>query len=480
MSSEKFTQAGLREPALRKVVAGSFAGALLEWYDFFAFGTASGLVFGRLFFPDADPMVATIAAFAFFGVGFWARPLGGIVFGHFGDRVGRKVTLIWTIMIVGITTFLIGCLPTYAQVGIWAPILLVALRLLQGFGLGGEYGGASLMAIESAPRNRRGFIGSLPQAASSAGVILATSVFAACDLLLTDAQFMSWGWRIPFWLSAPMLVVGLYIRIHVAETKDFASAQGSGMAAGPQDGAEPRRTAEPRTGHPVTGSASRQRAAEGLPVVELFRRHPRNIILATGARLVETVFFNAIYSFAVAYMVSTLGMDRHVPLTGMLLAASVGIVMCPIAGWLSDRYGQRSIYLLASLVCTVISFGLFEVLGTRDVVLIYCAMIVGFSLGPVTLFAVQPTMFSRMFDTNVRYTGLSVAYQVSAIVGGMTPLFAASLLALGDGNPRYVVAYLAGVSAISCVCVWLIRYEAKQDPFLPFSCLARTRGRSAT
>ena len=426
---------------MRKVVAASFAGAMLEWYDFFVFGTASGLVFGRLFFAQSDPLMGIIAAFATFGVGFFARPIGGIVFGHFGDRVGRKATLIWTLMIVGLSTFLIGLLPTYADVGVLAPILLVALRIVQGFGLGGEYGGAALMTIESSPRSRRGFMGSLPQAAASAGIMLATGVFSLCNWLLSEDQFMAWGWRIPFLLSIVMLIVGMYIRVHVEETGDFQRAH---------------RALE------RSGDAAGERRREAPPIVELFRRHPRNILLALGARLAETVSSNAINAFGIAYISTQLGMGRQVPLTGMLIASAVGIILCPLIGRLSDRCGQRPIYLAGAAFCAVFIFPFFNLLATKDVHVIWATLIVAYIMGPTSMFAVQPTMFSRMFGTRVRYTGLSFAYQFSAILGGLTPLIASSLLAMNDGRPWLVAAYLAAISAVSFVCVYLIRTECRE------------------
>lgn len=424
---------GLRNSATRKVVAASFAGALLEWYDFFIFGTAAGLVFGPLFFPQEDPVVGTIAAFATFGVGFLARPLGGVVFGHYGDKVGRKVTLIWTLIIVGISTFLVGLLPTYANAGVWAPVLLVVLRLIQGFGLGGEYGGAALMTIESAPEKQRGFLGSLPQTAASAGIMLATGVFALCNGLLTQEQFMSWGWRIPFLLSAVMLIVGMYIRIHTEETQDFRNAE-----------------------QPVKNSHAPKAP---LPIVELFRKHPKNIFLALGARLAETVSSNIINAFGIAYLSTQLAMDRQIPLTGMLVASAIGLISCPLIGWLSDRWGQRPLYMAGATFCLIFAFPFFWLLETQQPVLIWFAMIVGYNFGPTMMFAVQPTMFVRMFGTKVRYTGLSFAYQFSAILGGMTPLIASSLLALGGGKPWYVAGYFALISALSLFCVWKIRVK---------------------
>lgn len=430
----EITHSGLSGKAMRRVVMGSFAGALLEWYDFFIFGTAAGLVFAPLFFPDSDPWIGLIAAFATFGVGFLTRPLGGIVFGHFGDKVGRKITLIWTLGIVGVSTFLIGFIPTYKEIGVWAPMTLMALRLIQGFGLGGEYGGAALMTIESAPESKRGFLGSLPQTAASAGIMLATGVFALCNHFMTQEQFLSWGWRIPFWLSAVMLAVGMFIRLHTEETLDFQKQR-----------------------KPATKEKSR------LPLFELFRHHPRNILLALGARLAESVSSNIINAFGIVYISSQLALSRDIPLTGMLIASAIGILCCPLMGWISDRVGQRKIYLLGAGFCVLFAFPFFLLLGTKSTLIIWCSMIVGYNLGPTMMFAVQPTLFTRMFGTHVRYTGLSFAYQFSAILGGMSPLIASSLLALGDGEPWYVALFLFLISVLSFVCVWLITPHQTAD-----------------
>lgn len=438
---------GLHNPATRRVVAASFAGALLEWYDFFIFGTAAGLIFGPLFFPQEDPVVGTIAAFATFGVGFLARPFGGIVFGHYGDKIGRKVTLIWTLMIVGISTFLIGLLPTYASAGVWAPVLLVILRLVQGFGLGGEYGGAALMTIESAPQNQRGFLGSLPQTAASAGIMLATGVFALCNWGLTQEQFMSWGWRVPFLLSVVMLGIGMYIRVHTEETGDFKHAKQEAIAERQSLLTVPIADRDPNKLH----------KKNVFPIIQLFKQHPKNIFLALGARLAETVSSNIINAFGIAYLSTQLTMERQIPLTGMLIASAIGLITCPLFGWLSDRTGQRLLYIIGAAFCILFAFPFFFLLKMQDPIIICLAIIIGYNLGSTMMFAVQPTLFTRMFGTKVRYTGLSFAYQFSAILGGMTPLIASSLLALGDGEPWYVATYLCVISIVSLICVLLIK-----------------------
>ena len=425
---------GLSGKAMRRVVMGSFAGALMEWYDFFIFGTAAGLVFAPLFYPDSDPFIGLIASFATFGVGFLTRPLGGIVFGHFGDKIGRKITLIWTLAIVGCSTFLIGFIPTYQEIGIWAPLILMVLRLIQGFGLGGEYGGAALMTIESAPESRRGFLGSLPQTAASVGIMLATGIFALCNHFLTSEQFLSWGWRIPFWLSAVMLIVGLFIRLHNEETLDFQKQK-----------------------------TTNNKEKSVPPLIELFKKHPRNILLALGARLAESVSSNIINAFGIVYISSQLALSRDIPLTGMLIASAIGIFSCPLVGWLSDRIGQKSLYLSGAGFCVLFAFPFFLLLDSKSTLIIWCSMILGYNLGPTMMFAVQPTLFTRMFGTKVRYTGLSFAYQFSAILGGLSPLIASSLLALGGGKPWYVALFLFAVSVLSFVCVWLIEPTDEQE-----------------
>ena len=413
--------------SMPKVAVASFAGALMEWYDFFIFGTASALVFGPLFFPSHDPLTGVMASFATFGVGFLARPLGGVVFGHLGDRVGRKATLVATLVIIGIGTFLIGVLPTYASAGVTAPILLVILRLLQGFGLGGEYGGAALLTIEHAPQGRRGFWGSLPQAAASAGILLATGVFSLVELLPHDA-LMSWGWRIPFLLSAVMLAVGLYIRLNTTETPDFERAKASADTS-------------------------------SLPIVKLLRDHPRNVLLTLGARLAETTSSNIINAFGIVYVTTQLAMAKSVPLNGVLIASLIGIFMCPLFGTISDRLSRRTVYIAGAAFMALFAFPYFIMLNTHTVTTIWLAIIIAYNFGPTSMFAVQGTFFSELFGAGVRYTGLSIAYQVSAIIGGFTPLIAASLLKLGGGTPWLVAGFLCAISILSLVSAVLVRRE---------------------
>jgi len=414
--------------SMTKIAAASFAGAMLESYDFFIFGTASALVFGPLFFPLADPFAETMASFATFGVGFLARPIGGIVFGHIGDRIGRKSALITTLLIMGIGTFLIGLLPTYKTGGVLAPILLVLLRLIQGFGLGGEYAGAALLTIEHADEGRRGFWGSLPQAAASGGILLATGMFSLVSRL-PEKALMSWGWRIPFLASIALLIVGMFIRLNVTETPDFERAKRSESNTRP-------------------------------PLVTLLQNHLRNVVLAFGARLAETVASNIINAFGIAYVSAQLAMNRSVPLTGMLIASSIGIGMCPAFGALSDRFGRRLVYVGGAAFMAVFAFPLFVLLGTRTASLIWLAMVVAYNFGPTMMFAVQTTFFSELFGTSVRYTGLSIAYQVSAIVGGFTPLIATALFKANRGAPWMVAGFLCGISLLSLLSALFVRKDS--------------------
>ncbi len=414
-----------------KVVLGSYAGALMEWYDFFIYGTASALIFNKLFFPQVDALLGTILAFATFGVGFLARPLGGIVFGHYGDKIGRKKILIITIIIMGGGTFLIGLLPTYDQIGIAAPIILTILRILQGIGLGGEYGGAALITIEHAPRGQRGFWGSLPQSATSAGILVATGVFALCTRL-PEADLLSWGWRIPFMLSSVLLIIGVFIRSNVPETPEFEKMKA-------------------------------KKKNVNVPLIELFKKYPKNILIAFGARLAETVSSNIFNAFCIAYISTQLGMPKNDALTGILLASVIGLFVCPLYGYLSDKIGRRPIYMAGAAFLVIFAFPFFYFINMRDITILWVAIILGYNLGPTLMFSVQSVFFSELVGTQVRYSGLSIAYQGSAIVGGFTPLIATALLARDGGQPWYVAGYLCLIAFISLICAYLAVETFRQD-----------------
>ncbi|CAN5131239.1 hypothetical protein BH18ACT10_BH18ACT10_18670 [soil metagenome] len=298
--------------SIRRVAIASLVGTALEWYDYFLYGTAAALIFNEIFFPESDPLIGTLLAFATFGVGFGTRPIGGLVFGHYGDKIGRKAMLVITLLIMGIATCAIGLMPTYNQIGIWAPILLVVLRLVQGFGVGGEWGGAVLMAVEHAPEGRRGYYGSWPQMGVPAGLVISTVVFALFELL-PEEQFLAWGWRVPFLLSFVLVLVGLYVRLRLAESPAFQEVEETHTEA-------------------------------SMPVLEVFRTYPRNILLAMGARLGDNVLFYIFSVFVLTYVVDELGMSESVALIGVSIGAALEFIAIPFFGALSDRIGRRPVY----------------------------------------------------------------------------------------------------------------------------------------
>ncbi|GIP36949.1 MFS transporter [Paenibacillus sp. J31TS4] len=416
--------------SMSKVAGASFIGALIEWYDFFLYGTASAIVFNKLFFPNFDPLVGTIASFATFGAGFIARPVGGIIFGHYGDRIGRKAILILTLLMMGGSTFLIGLLPTYNSIGLWAPVLLVALRLFQGIGLGGEYGGAALLTIEHAPRRKRGFWGGLVQAATSGGLLLATIVFSLVSLL-PEAAFLSWGWRLPFLISFVLLGVGTFIRLKVNETPAFEKVKETGTEA-------------------------------KFPVLELFRSYPRSVLLTIGARLGESVTANITNAFAISYLTTRLGLPKQDALNGILLAAAVAMVLSPFFGSLSDRVGRRPVYLGGALFLVLFTVPYFLLLNAGSMGLIWLALVLGY-VGSTVMLSVQSVYFTEMFGVRVRYSGLSIVYQLSSVMGGFTPLIATYLLTAGSGSPWLVAGFSILTCVISFVSVLLTKETFRAD-----------------
>lgn len=422
---------GKSEHSMKKVASASFVGALLEWYDFFLYGTASALVLNKLFFPEADPTIGTIAAFATFAVGFLARPIGGVVFGHFGDKIGRKTILVITLLLMGLSTFIIGLLPTYASIGVWAPVLLVAMRLIQGFALGGEYGGAALLMIEHAPRKSRGFWASVLQSATPLGLLLASGMFALVSML-PEAQFWAWGWRFPFLISILLLAVGTFIRFSIEETPAFKEVKESGTEA-------------------------------KVPIVELFKTYPKNIWIALGARVSETVSFNIFNVFAISYVNTHLGLKGNIALTGVFLASAIAIFASPIYGKLTDKIGRKPVYLSGNLFLVMFAFPFFYLLDTEANGLIYLAIIIGYVFGTTSLFSIQSVFFAEMFGARVRYSGLSFVYQLSGILGGFTPLIATSLLMASGGTSTYVAVFLAVTAIISLIATLFAKETFKRD-----------------
>jgi metabolite-proton symporter len=414
-----------------RVVAASFIGTAIEWYDFFLYGTAAALVFPRLFFPTADPLAGTMAAFATYAVGFLARPVGGVVFGHYGDRVGRKAALVATLMLVGVSTFLIGCLPTYEAVGPVAPALLVALRFVQGLGVGGEWAGAVLLVVEHGPGRRRGFHASWVQAGAPAGLLLATAAFHLAATL-PEPEFLAWGWRVPFLFGIVLTGAGLFIRLRVLESPLFARE----VRANPD---------------------------AGLPVLEAVRRYPRNVFLAMGARVAENGFYYFFTVFALTYATRQVGLPRGVVLDGVLIAAAVHLAVTPLFGALSDRVGRRPVYLGGAVFLAAFAFPFFWLVDTGTVAGVWLAVTVGM-VGHAAMYGPQAAFLAELFGTRVRYTGASLGYQLAApLSGGLAPLVATALLAWSGGDPWPVGVYLVGLAAVTVVAVLLAAETHRDD-----------------
>ncbi|MDV3125953.1 MHS family MFS transporter [Mycobacterium sp. 21AC1] len=415
------------------VALGSFIGTTIEWYDFFLYGTAAALVFSPLFFPAVSPAIGLIAAFGTYAVGFLARPLGGIIAGHIGDRVGRKAMLVASLVIMGLSTTLIGVLPTYAAVGIWAPVFLLLLRLLQGFGVGGEWGGAALMSVESAPTHRRGFYGSFTQIGVSAGMLLAVGAFTIAKTTLSHEAFLAWGWRVPFLLSFVLVFAGLVIRSRLAEPESFAALKSNDELA-------------------------------DRPLVDLFRHERRAVYLTTGMRLSQNAIYYLYTVFGLAYIARTIGADTNVGLQSVLIASALGLVSVPIWAALSDRYGRRPLYLFGAVTSAVFICPFFLLADTGNPVLITLAMVVGLNVFHDAMYGPQAAFFSEMFSTKVRYSGASVGYQIGSVfAGGFSPLIATTLLAVGGGRPWLVVAYFVALSVVTIVCTYLAPETNRKD-----------------
>ncbi len=416
----------------RRVILASFIGTAIEWYDFFLYGAAAALVFNELFFPQFDPAMGTMAAFATFAVGFFARPLGGVVFGHFGDKLGRKSMLVITLVLMGVSTFLVGLLPTYATIGVAAPILLVVLRFIQGFGVGGEWGGAVLMAVEHSPRGKRGYAASWPQAGVPAGLLLSTAVYGAFELLPRE-QFLSWGWRCPFLLGILLVGVGLFIRLKVFETPLFAKLQGA-------------------------------QKVSRLPILEVLLKHPRNVLLAMGARFAENVSFYIFSVFILTYAKVQLGLPKWAALTGLLVASALELMTIPAFGALSDRVGRRPVYMIGAALLGLFAFPFFWLADTRSPAWLIVGIVLGLAVAHAAMYGPQAAFFSELFGTNVRYSGASLGYQLaSPLAGGLAPLIAAWLLQLSHDRPWPVAVYMIAASLVTLLSVYLAAETSRSE-----------------
>ena len=432
------TNAAPPKPGFTKVVIASLIGTTVEWYDFFLYGSAAALVFNKLFFPNSDPLTGTLLAFTTYAIGFLARPLGGLVFGHYGDRLGRKKLLVLSLLLMGGATFAMGLLPTYAAIGVAAPLLLTLLRLVQGFALGGEWGGAVLIVSEHGSPERRGFWASWPQAGVPMGNLLATAVLAVLAAVQSDEACLSWGWRVPFLLSGVLVVIGLWIRLSVTESPVFLEAQRKAAARG--------------------GSA------EKPPIVAVVKHHWREVLIAMGARMAENVSYYVITAFILVYLTTELGLSRSVGLNAVLIGSFVHLVTIPLWGALSDRIGRKPVYLFGAVGIGVWAFVLFGLLDTGNFLLAVLAITVGL-LFHGAMYGPQAAFFSELFGTKARYTGVSVGAQLASLVAGApAPLIALALLgSFEDPNVFLVGLYIVACAVITLVAVASYGETGKRD-----------------
>lgn len=421
MTQHESTTAVLRKN--KKVLIASLTGSSIEWFDYFLYGTAAALVFNKIFFPMVDPVIGLILSYLSFSLTFFIRPIGGVLFAHIGDRIGRKKTLVLTLSLMGGATVTIGLLPTYDMIGMWAPALLILMRIIQGMGIGGEWGGALLLAYEYAPEKRKGFFGSIPQAGVTIGMLMATFIVSLMTLFSED-DFLSWGWRIPFLLSSILVLIGLWIRKDIDETPDFQKVKQSGQVA-------------------------------KAPLRDTLKHHWREVLIAAGLKVVETAPFYIFSTFVVSYATTTLTYQKSQALEAVTLGALVATIMIPLMGLLSDKIGRQRMYAVSVFVLGLFIVPWFTLLNTGTTWGIVLATVIAFGVlwAPVT--AVLGTLCSEIFSANVRYTGITLGYQLgAALAGGTAPLIATGLLAKYDGDWVPVAWYLAVTVVISLIAIF--------------------------
>ncbi len=416
---------------MRRILVASLVGSSIEWFDYFLYGTVAALVFNQLFFVNEDPTIGLLLSYASFALAFFIRPFGGVIFSHIGDRIGRKKTLVITLSLMGIATFGMGLLPTYQAVGIWAPILLITLRLVQGLGIGGEWGGALLLAVEYAPAEKRGLFGAIPQMGVTIGMLLGTVALSIMTLLPENA-FMTWGWRIPFIFSALLVFFGLWIRKGIDETPSFKKVKESGEV--------------PK-----------------LPIVETLKNYWREVLIAVGAKVVETAPFYIFSTFVVSYATANLGFSRTATLTAVMIATIITTILIPIMGNLSDKIGRKKLFIGGTIGMALFAFPYFWLLQQKSVLLLIVATVIGLGVIWAPITAVLGTMFSEIFDAKIRYTGITLGYQIgAALAGGTAPLVATALLDKFNNSYVPVAIYIIFASVLSLAAIWAVKDRSNQ------------------
>lgn len=418
---------------MTRVWIASLVGSSIEWFDYFLYGTVAALVFNQVFFVAEDPTVGLMLAYASLALAFFIRPLGGVIFSHIGDRIGRKKTLVVTLTIMGVATVLMGLLPTYQAIGIAAPILLITLRLIQGIGIGGEWGGSLLLAVEYAPKDKRGLFGAFPQMGVTIGMFLGSGALTLITSVVSQEAFVSWGWRIPFVASALLVVFGLWIRKGIDETPSFKKVQESGEI--------------PK-----------------LPIVDIFKYHWKEVFIAIGGKVVETAPFYIFATFIVSYGTNNLGFSNTQVLVAVMIATIITTILMPIMGSLSDKIGRKKVYVFGTVAMILYAFPYFWLLEQRTFATLLIATIIGLGIIWAPITAVLGTMFSEIFDAKVRYTGVSLGYQIgAAVAGGTAPLVATALLVRFDNSYVPVAVYIILTAVISLVAISAVKEKSKQE-----------------